>query len=65
MSRIKWSIVEKVYRRTKINFCSLGLTEIVHLIEHVNDNPLLNKKNEFISGCRHLVKLLLKSFKWK
>ena len=56
-------VVERGYRRTKINFCSLGLTEIVHLIEHVNDNPLLNKKNEFISGCRHLVKLLLKSFK--
>ena len=64
-SRIRWSIVEKVYGGTKINFCPLCLAEKLHLIEHFNDNRLLNKRNEFISGCRHQLKLLLKSFKRK
>ena len=65
MSRIRWSVVGKVYGRIKINFCPLCLAEKVHIIEHFNDNRLLNKSNEFISGCRHQVKLLLKSFKQK
>ena len=37
-SRVRWSIVEKVYRRTKINYCPLCLAEKLHLIEHFNDN---------------------------
>ena len=53
MSRIRWSSVEKVYGRAKINFCPLRLAEKLHLIEHFNDNRLLNERNEFISGCRH------------
>ena len=32
---------------------------------HFNKNRLSNKRKEFISGCRHQVKLLLKSFKQK
>ena len=55
----------KKYVRTKINYCPLCLAEKLHLIEHFNDNQLFNKRIEFISGCRHQVKLLLKSFKWK
>ena len=62
-SRIRWSIVEKVYGRTKINYCLLCLAEKLHLIEHFNDNGFLNKRNKFISGCRHQIKLLLKNFK--
>ena len=54
-STIRWSIVEKVYHRTKINFCPLCLAEKLNLIEHFNENRLLNKRNEFISGCRHQV----------
>ena len=65
MSRIIWSIVEKVYAKTKINFSPLYFAEKVHVIEHFNDNQLLNKRNKFISGCRHQVKLLLKSLKRK
>ena len=65
MFRIRWSVIEKVYGQTKINFCPLSLVEKVHVIEHFNDNWLLNKINEFISGCRDQVKLLLKIFKRK
>ena len=61
MSRSKWSIVEKVYGKTSTNFCLLYLATKVHLLEHFNDNRLLNKRNEFISGCRLQVKLLLKN----
>ena len=63
MSRIRWAVIEKAYGRTKINFCPLCLAEEVHLVEHFNDNPLLNKTNELISGCRHQVKLMLERFK--
>ena len=51
--------------RAKINFCPLRLAEKLHHIELFNENRLLNKKNKFISGFRHQVKLLLKSFKRK
>ena len=64
-SRNRWSVIEKVYGRTKTNFCPLCLAEKLHLIKHINDNRSLNKRNEFIGKCRHQVKLLLKSFKWK
>ena len=43
ISRIRWSIVEKVYGKTKIDFCPLCLAEKVHLMEQVNDNGILNK----------------------
>ena len=59
----KRCIAEKVYGRKKINFFRLYSAEKVLLIEHFNDNRVLNERNEFISGCRHQVKLLLKIFK--
>ena len=65
MSRIRWWIVEKVYDKTKINFYPLCLAEKVKLLEDFIDNWLLNKRNKFFSGCRHQVKLLLKSFERK
>ena len=64
MSRIRWSINE-IYGRTKINFCPICLAENLHFIEHFMGNRLLNKRNEFISGCRYEVKFLLKGFERK
>ena len=52
--------MEEVYRKTKINFCLLCLAKKLHFIEHYNNSQLLNKRNEFINGCRPQVKLLLK-----
>ena len=60
---IKWSIVEKVYGKTKIDRCPLCLAEKLHLIEYFDDIRLLNKRSEFINQCRHQNKLLLKSLK--
>ena len=42
---ISWSIVAKVYSKTKVNYCKLCLTEKLHIINNINDNRLLNKKS--------------------
>ena len=60
---IKWSIVEKVHWKTKIDHCSQCLAEKLHLIEYFNDTPLWNKGGEFINDCKHPNKPLLKSLK--
>ena len=60
---IKWSIVEKVYGKTKIHCCPLCLAEKLHLTEYFDDIRLLNKRSEFINHCRHQNKLLLKNLK--
>ena len=41
---IKWSIVEKVYGKTKINRCPLRLAEKLRLMEYFYDNRVLNKE---------------------
>ena len=62
-SKVKWSIVEKIYSNTKINYCKLCLLEKLYIIDFIDDNRLLNERNEFISGCKHQHKLLLKNLK--
>ena len=59
----KWSIAEKIYSSTKINYCSFCLLEKLYIIDFINDDRIFNKKNEFISGCKHQNKLLLKNTK--
>ena len=41
------------YSNTKINYCKLCLLEKLYIIDFIDDNRLLNKRNEFISGCKH------------
>ena len=65
LSRIRWSVAKKVYSNAKIDFCPLCSAEKVSLIEHFDDNQILNKRNEFISACRHQVQSLPKSFRNK
>ena len=62
---IKWSLVEKVYEKTKLDHCLFCLAEKLQLIEHFDDTQLLNKRSESINQCRHQNKLLLKSLKRK
>ena len=50
---VKQSIVEKIYCNTKINYCKLRLPEKLYLIDFIDDDHLLNKRNEFISSCNH------------
>ena len=59
---VKWSIVEIIYSNTKINYCKLCVLEKLYIIDFIDDNRLLNK-SEFISGCKHQNKLLLKNVK--
>ena len=62
---VKWSILEKIYTNTKINYCKLCLLEKLHIIDFIDGNRLLNKRNEFISGCKDQNKLLLKNINWR
>ena len=58
-------VEQKIHNgRTKINFYPFCSAENI-FIEHFNDDRLLNKRKKNFSGCRHQVKLLLRSFKWK
>ena len=60
---VKWSIVEKIYCKTKINCCKLYLLEKLCIIDFIDENCLLNKINEFIGACKHRNELLLKNVK--
>lgn len=46
-----------------MNFCLLYSTEKVNLIEFLNETQSLSKTNEFVSGCKHQVKIITKKFK--
>ena len=60
---IVWSIVKKVYGKTRSDFCKLCLTEKYFILKALGDEKLLNKKSEFINKCRHQNRLLLKNVK--
>ena len=55
--------MEKVYEKTNIDCCPLGLAEKLHSIQYFDLIQLLNKRSEFIDPCRYQNKLLLKSLK--
>ena len=61
---VKWSIVEKIHSNTKINCCKSCLLKKLYTIDFIDVNCLLNKRNKFISGCKHQNKLFLKNVKW-
>ena len=62
---IHWKVVDKVYGNANLTMCKLCLTEKLWIINHINDNNMLNKKSELINKCRHLRKFLLKHVKKK
>ena len=61
---IHWKVVDKVYGNANLTMCKLCLTEKIWIINHINDNSMLNKKSELINKCGHL-KFLLKHIKKK
>ena len=58
---VKWSLVEKTSSNTKINYCKLCLLGKLYIIDFIDDNRLLNQRNEIISAYKHENKLLLKN----
>ena len=60
---IKWSIIKQIYTKTQSNFCKLCLMEKYYILDTLGDEKCLNKRNEFITKCRHQNKLLLKYIK--
>ena len=57
---IQWKVVDRVYGNANSKMCKLCLTEKLWIINHINDNNILNKNSELINKCRHLNKFLLK-----
>ena len=62
---IQCKVVDKVYGNANPTMCKLCLTEKLWIINHINDNNILNKKSELINKCRHLNRFLLKHVKKK
>ena len=60
---IEWKVVDKVYGNANSTMCKLRLTEKLWIINHINDNNILNKKSELVNKYRHLDKFLLKHVK--
>ena len=61
---IHWKVLSHVKGMTKCGYCSLCLTEKLWLLHYLfGDMHLLIKKSEFISTCRHEIKLLTSSIK--
>ena len=57
---IRWKVVDKVYGNANSTMLRLCLTEKHWIINHINDNNILNKKSELVNKCRHLKMFLLK-----
>ena len=51
-----WKVVDNVYGNANLAMCKLCLTEKLCIINHINDNKILNKKSELINKCRYLKK---------
>ena len=62
MYNIQWKIVDKVYGNaySLCKLCKLCLAENLWIVNHINDNNILNKLSELINKCKHLNKFLLK-----
>jgi hypothetical protein len=58
---INWSILKTIKSKLNSKKCSLCLMEKYFIISSLGNNDLLNKKNEFVSKCRHMNKVLLNS----
>ena len=50
---IKWSILKQIKSPLHPRSCQLCLNEKMLIINNINDNTSLNKRDEFISKCRH------------
>ena len=64
MPTIKWSVIKTMPAYSNISRrCLLCLQEKLCIIEHDNQENLLNRKSELVTKCRHANKFLLKNYK--
>ena len=47
------------------NYCRLCLTEKIFIINSIGNNPVFDKRSEFINKCRHKISIWLKKLSWK
>ena len=50
---IQQKVIDKVYGYANSTMCKLCLIEKLWIINHINNNNILNKKSEIINKCRH------------
>ena len=60
---INWSIVKQIKGKLNSKNCQLCLSEKYYIIDSLDDEKTLNKRDEFIKKCRHQNKTLLRSVK--
>ena len=58
--KVNFEIMHQVLGKVKYGFCRLCLTEKMVIIENLEDENVLNTRDEFISKCRHQNAWLLK-----
>ena len=63
MPIVKWSFIKTIKGKLNSNNCSLCFIEKFNIINLLDDKGLLNKKSEFISGCRHVNKFMIGSIR--
>ena len=60
---INWSILKSIKGNPNSNGCSLCSIEKLFIISNLDNKTLLNKRNEFVSKCRHINKNMINSVK--
>ena len=62
---VKCAIITKVCGSSNPLLCKLCLTEMLLIINFINNGDMLNKRSELLNSCRHLKKHLLRNVKEK
>ena len=57
--RINWNILKRIHGKLNSRNCQLCLCEKYFIINSLDDKNLLNKRNEFITKCRHQNKIFI------
>ena len=55
--------MEKVKGKLTCDTCNLCIIEKMLIISNLDNDNMLNKKNEFVSKCRHLNKNMIASIR--
>ena len=64
MPKIKWTIEKTAPAYNNVSKrCMLCLQEKIEIIEHPDQENLLNKRSELVNKCLHANKFLLKNYK--
>ena len=60
---VNWSILKGIKGKLNSISCTLCLMEKLFIISYLDNKNLLNRRNEFVSKCRHMNKNMINSVK--